>query len=226
MWAVAAAAGAWLVAAVTGFITRPPLWLEADHQQAFGLATFGASAVAGVLAVPMTTWGARRHKWAWWLFGVISLVAALATLALYEARRTAWGVEYGDALLVKGATYRPAAAAYRDTIARRDGQPPSDAQLLLDNAGRVDEIWDEEELSSRRLTMGALYSTTVALFAAAMLGIAHAAVSARDRRAPRRTTIKASPKVARRARKASGGNNAANTGSSTEQLTSDRQPRE
>jgi hypothetical protein len=169
-WNMLVTGAAVVGAALSGFVLPPPF--SADSVDPWvKLGGFLTAAMIGLFFVPMTKWKAKRFAWRWFGAAIALLLASVIVYFNYTAARDRHSVAYAGTRLVHGSTLRPDARQYRDRRAAENAGAYSDAELLMDHAGAVDDVWDPADRPSLERQLAALYLLTLLLFGLALVTV-------------------------------------------------------
>lgn len=166
--------GAWIMLILGSFVLPPPVWDFKEDSVWFHVTHFVVSALVGLVFLPMISWSGREHRWHWWAVAVLLLVLAIISFFFYMSIRANWTAPYSGSRIVIGNTYKKDALAYKDKVRREQNREISDEELIMDSAGDVKSIWDDEEMRRRRLIFAAVYMAVTALFALTILTLIQA----------------------------------------------------
>src|SRR5205807_9214771 len=108
-WNLLAACGVWLMSVIGGFVFPPPVGPEGGVNT-WRLAQFIATAVVGLMLLPMNRWRGSKYAWYWWLAATIALAASVTSVFLYHHWVSRWTAPYSDSVKVIGGTLCSAAS--------------------------------------------------------------------------------------------------------------------
>ncbi len=164
-WLKLAKTGIWIVAVAGSFFIPPPVALSSEQSTYTHFATFIATALTGIMFLPMKLYdNAHQAKW-WAALSTLLLLAVAATFFYYTAEKNRTTFSYNDQLIVKGdLTYeaRQYTATYSAVL---------DSALLEDAGGRTELVWTKESVEKNRLWLVGIYSASIVLSTLCILSV-------------------------------------------------------
>lgn len=156
---------------LAGFVLDPPIWDFQQNVVWYKFAHFVLAALLGLSFLPLSKFSSKKHSWKWFFVSSLVLVVGISSFFEYQTLRETWTVEYAKRPMIIGSTYLPDAISYKDRIRSEEHREVSDKDLLMDAAGKREEVWDQKEIQMRGRLLAGSYLGTIVLLALSVLTI-------------------------------------------------------
>ena len=169
-WLVLAQGALWLAGILGGFLLPPPVGiLASDEKTWLRLGQFIMAVVLGLLFFVSRRWRQPRHALWWSGTALLFLAAAVAMFFRYQQLTLAWTANYAGQRTVIGSVLTPLGQA--DTL-RNPGI--SCDELIMDFAGKTEDVWTRNSINHRRLILAATYISCLPLFTICLIAVVQA----------------------------------------------------
>jgi len=173
-WKLLLEVGAWIATLIGGFLLLPSYLETSEVESSTKLGQFLAASVAGLLLIPLTAWSKARHVRWWWILSAVLLAASLSSFFHYDTLISRDTVPYDTIRVVAGSEnqYKDEAKRYAESLRQRN-RPSTRDVLIMDAAGRTQDLWPEEVLRSNAARLRRTYFLTFGLFTSFIVILTH-----------------------------------------------------
>lgn len=169
-WGLLAQCAVWVLSIIGTFVLSPPADVSTDDNEVYlGLAKFVVAVIAGLVIVAASRWHKRKHSTWWAASAVLFLISAIFSFDSYQQRMDNWTCRYDGKRKIVGSILTPQGRSYSDS---NPGMSCND--LLLDFAGKSEDIWVKESIDARRISLSRSYLLSITLFTLCLLSIIQA----------------------------------------------------
>lgn len=170
-WALLAEIATWILFVIGGFWRQPPPGTPQASSQLGSFGQFFLTLAVGLLTVPALRYRQSRHVAGWLVAALALFVLAPVPYFLYEKYTVAWTCSYSGGLVVCGSD---ADLTEHGTDYKGKNPNLTDAQIVWNHTGEVEEVWRKESIESRRLKLAIFYVALMPLFAASIISVIQA----------------------------------------------------
>lgn len=170
-WNVIAEVAAWLSAIIGGFLREPPTTYVESSGQIARFGQFFLTLALGLMLIPVFRFQKKGHFLRWFASAVVLVALASLIFFSYNHYNTSWTCEYSQRRIIIGPD---SALTDHGKEYKKDNPELTNAEVVWNHSGKVDEIWTSDSIQQRHLRLSVIYVLCLPICAASVLCVVQA----------------------------------------------------
>jgi hypothetical protein len=157
---------AWILGTMAGFLLLPTEISREDEKAWLKLAPFVIAVVLGLMVIAARRWSPEKHLGRWWFVAIALFIFSISGFIGYGYLSYSWTCKYNNQTLIIGTSLTDQGRYY---VRQNPGISCED--LLMDFAGKVEDIWTKESINRCRILLAGIYINLIPIFAMSMISV-------------------------------------------------------